>query len=233
MRIACWSGPRNISTALMRAFASRADCAVVDEPLYAAYLADTGKLHPGRDAILASQDQDWRRVSRWLVSEPPDGKAHWYQKHMAHHLLPDRLEPWLDALVHVFLVRDPAEMLSSLLAVWPEAELEDTGLPQQVGLFERLGATSPVIDGRAVMDAPESTLRELCAAIELPWDPAMLTWDPGPRPEDGIWAEHWYAGVHRSTGFEPWRPRDIQIPDGKRHLLDACSELYQRLKVQD
>ena len=219
----------------MRAFASRADCAVSDEPLYAAYLADTGKNHPMRAQILESQPRDWRVVASNLTGpipqdRAPQDRAHWYQKHMAHHLLPDRLGPWLDELTHVFLVRDPQEMLSSLLRAWPDAELEDTGLPQQVALFERLGGNAPVVDGREVMDDPGGTLQRLCEDIGLDWDPAMLAWPEGPHPDDGVWAEHWYASVWSSTGFQPWRPRAIEIPVGKRHLVGECEALYARLR---
>lgn len=232
MRIACWSGPRNVSTALMRSFGARSDCAVVDEPLYAAYLADTGKPHPGRDAVMASQPTDWRVVVNQLAGPIAGGRPHQYQKHMAHHLLPDRVGPWLDGLVHVLLIRDAAEVLSSLLAVFPDAELEDTGLPQQVALHDRLGGGLPVVDGRHLMDRPEPTLRALCDRIGLPFDPAMLSWEAGPRPEDGVWAEHWYAAVWRSTGFEPWQPREIRIPRGKLPVLREAERLVERLRAR-
>ncbi len=229
MRIACWSGPRNISTAMMRAFASRPDCAASDEPLYAAYLADSGKEHPVRSAILASQPQDWAVVAEQLTGPIPDAKAHWYQKHMAHHMLPDRYGPWLDALVHIFLVRDPAEMLSSLLRAWPEAELEDTGLPQQLAIRDWLDRPIPLVDGREVMDDPAGTLSRLCADLDLPYDSAMLSWPAGPHPADGVWADHWYAAVRASTGFEPWRPREIAIPKSKLPLLRDCERLHREL----
>lgn len=212
----------------MRSFASRADCAVTDEPLYAAYLADTGKDHPLRERILESQPRDWRAVASRLTGPPPGGRAHGYQKHMAHHMLPDRFGPWLDELTHVLLVRDPREMLSSLLKAWPDAELEDTGLPQQVELMERLGPM-PVLDGRDVLDDPEGTLRRLCSAVGLRWDPAMLAWEKGPHPDDGVWGEHWYQALWATTGFEPRRSREIRIPRDKWHLVEPCEALYAQL----
>ena len=231
--LAMWSGPRNVSTALMRAFEQRADTWVVDEPLYAAYLARTGKDHPGRDAILASQATDYAVLADQLTGPIPHHRAISYQKHMAHHLLPDARGPWLDRLTHAFLIRDPEEMLSSLLRVWPDAELEDTGLPQQVALFEevraRTGRAPPVINGRDVMSQPAQTLRALCDAVGLSWDTAMLAWPAGRRPTDGVWAAHWYSAVESSTGFTPWQPRTTHIPPSKAALLDQCQALYARL----
>ena len=168
-------------------------------------------------------------VAEQLTGPIPQDRAHWYSKQMAHHLLPDRLGDWLDGFTHVLLVREPTEMLSSLLKAWPDAELEDTGLPQQVALKERLGDV-PVIDGREVMDDPEGSLRRLCSEIGLEWDPAMLAWEAGPHPADGVWASHWYASVWKSTGFQAWKPRDIVIPDDKHHLVEQCRELYARLR---
>ena len=233
MRIACWSGPRNISTAMMRSFGSRADCHVTDEPLYAAYLADTGKDHPMRDAVLASQPTDWRTVADVLRGPIPDGKPVRYDKQMAHHLLPDRFGDWLTDFTHVLLVRDPTEMLASLLEAWPDAELEDTGLLQQRTLLDWLAEHTdqrpPIVDGRAVQDDPEPTLRALCDAIGIPWDPAMLSWPAGPHPADGAWAPHWYAGVWASTGFQPWADKPRHIPTNKQRLLDQCVALHREI----
>ncbi|MDX1532502.1 MAG: hypothetical protein R3362_13305, partial [Rhodothermales bacterium] len=160
-------------------------------------------------------------------------KAVYYQKHMAHHLLPEVGRDWLAGLRHAFLIRDPAEMLASLARVLPEPRLEDTGLPQQVELFERTaagaGAPPPVLDARDVLEDPEGLLRALCAALGVPFDPAMLRWAPGPRPTDGVWGRHWYGTLWRSTGFEPYRPKAEPMPDRLRPLLDACEPLYRRL----
>ena len=227
-----WSGPRNISTALMRSWGSRADTVVVDEPFYAHYLHVTGLDHPGREAILASQPQSWRVVAEALTGPVPGGKSIYYQKHMAHHLLPGMDGPWLDELRHAFLLRDPEEMLTSLLKVIPDPRPEDTGLPQQVALFERLreaGETPPVIDSKGVLDDPPGLLRALCAALGVAFDPAMLAWESGPRPTDGVWAVHWYAAVEASSGFQPYQPKPDRVPERLRSVLAECQAHYDRL----
>jgi hypothetical protein len=226
LRIAMWSGPRNISTALMRSFGSRPDTAVCDEPLYAFYLARRpGVDHPGRDEVIAHGETDWRSVARFLTGPVPGGKAVFYQKHMAHHLLPEVGREWLEELVHAFLVRDPREMLLSLAKVMPAPTALDTGLPQQLELYRsverRLGRPPPVVDARDVLEDPPGVLRALCAALGLEFTPAMLAWEPGLRPTDGIWAKHWYRDVTRSTGFERWWPRRGELPD---HLVDVHAE---------
>ena len=232
VRIAMWSGPRNISTALMRSWGSRADTAVVDEPFYAHYLDATGLDHPGRTAILRSQPTDWRAVADALTGPVPAGKTIYYQKHMAHHLLPGMDGPWLGVLRHALLIRRPAEMLASLLQVLPDPRPEDTGLPQQVALFERMsevGAPPPVVDARDVLEDPPGLLRALCEALGVAFDPAMLAWSPGRRPTDGVWAEHWYAAVEASTGFNPYVPKHDRVPDRLRSVLAECEAHYARL----
>jgi len=232
-----WSGPRNLSTALMRSWESRADTAVVDEPLYAVYLAATGKDHPARDAVLASQPTDWRDVAAALTGPVPGGAPLWYQKQMAHHLLPHVGRDWLDdpSFRHAFLIRDPAAMIVSLDKVTPDPTLEDTGLPQQVELFERVrqrdGRTPPVVDAADVLRDPRAVLRALCAALDVPFDDAMLSWAPGPRATDGVWAAHWYASVERSTGFGPPRDEAVDVPARLAPLLAAATPLYRRLAV--
>jgi hypothetical protein len=232
-RIAMWSGPRNISTAMMRSFGNRPDTFVCDEPLYAHYLVATGKDHPGRDEVIASQDADWRRVARWLTGDIPHGRSVWYQKHMAHHLLPQIERDWLDHLDHAFLIREPAAMLISLAKVLDDPQLEDTGLRQQVELFRatqrRTGATPPVIDARDVLARPRSMLEALCRALAIPFDPAMSSWPAGPRETDGVWAKHWYAAVLRSTCFEAPRERAEPLPESLAPLLERCLPLYAEL----
>ncbi|MEM1042371.1 MAG: HAD family hydrolase [Bacteroidota bacterium] len=233
IRIACWSGPRNISTALMRSWGSRADTAVVDEPFYAHYLWATGLDHPGRAAILGSQPTDWRTVAAALTGPAPGGKDIFYQKHMAHHLLPGMVGPWLGDLRHAFLLREPAAMLTSLAKVLPDPRPEDTGLPQQVALVERLrdeaGRVPPVIDAEDVLTDPPRLLRLLCEALGVPFEPAMLTWEAGPRPTDGVWAAHWYAAVEASTGFKPYRPKTESVPERLQSVLAECKGYYAQL----
>jgi hypothetical protein len=233
MRIAMWSGPRNISTAMLRSFGSRPDTAVTDEPLYAHYLQATGIEHPGRAEVLASQSTDWRRVAAELTGPIPGGRAIWYQKHMAHHLLPMIGRDWLDGLTHAFLIREPDEMLASLIKTYPDAGLADTGLPQQCEIFDRvadrLGRAPPVVLASDVLKNPSVLLTKLCAALGIDFRPQMLAWEPGQRATDGVWAPHWYAAVEASTGFEPWRPKSVALPPALLPLLDECRPWYEKL----
>jgi len=233
LRLAMWSGPRNISTAMMRAWGSRADTAVCDEPLYAHYLKATGVDHPGRDEVIAHHETDWRKVIAELTGPIPGGQAIYFQKHMAHHLLPGMDRGWLGDVTNAFLIRDPAEMLTSLIKVMPFPGVSDTGLPQQVEIFElvkaRTGAVPPVLDARDVLEDPRKRLALLCEAVGAAFDEAMLSWPPGPRTTDGIWAKHWYAAVERSTGFEPYRPKNEPVPERLKSLLDECMRHYEVL----
>ena len=239
IRIAMWSGPRNISTALMRAWSSRADTAVIDEPLYAHYLStlDAKKraAHPVADDVLAAQPTAWREVAGSLTGPVPNGRSVWYQKHMAHHLTPEMLDDpaWIRSLTNVFLIRDPAEMLTSFVKVIDTPTREDLGLPQQVRLFDRLharfGTPPPVFDAADILRDPETGLAALCDAVGVAFDPAMLAWPEGPHPDDGVWAPHWYASVHASTGFGPCKPKNEPVPDRLAGVLSECRRLYDHL----
>jgi hypothetical protein len=232
-RIAMWSGPRNISTAMLRAFGSRPDTAVTDEPLYAHYLAATGAAHPGRDEIIRVHESDWRKVAATLTGPVPGGRPIWYQKHMAHHLLPGIGREWLDALTHAFLIREPDEMVASLLKTIPDAGLADTGLPQQCEIFDRvagrLGRAPPVVLASEVLKDPRAQLEALCEALGIPFLDAMLAWPPGRRDTDGVWAKHWYAAVEASTGFEPYRRRHVELTEAQARLADECRPWYEKL----
>jgi len=233
VRIAMWSGPRNISTALMRAFENRADAAVTDEPLYGHYLLATGLDHPGRDEVIAAQETDWRKVAAALTGPVPGGTRVWYQKHMAHHLLPEIGRDWLDRLTNCFLIRDPREVLASYVMTRAQPTIEDLGLPQQVEIFEHVraqtGRVPPVLDARDALEDPRRALGLLCAAVGIPFSERMLAWPEGPRPTDGVWGRHWYAGVWRSTGFRPYRPPATPLADELRPLAAACAPYYQML----
>ena len=233
VRLAMWSGPRNISTALMRSFGNRADTVVVDEPLYAHYLAETGLEHPGRDEVIASQDTDWRRVVEALTGPIPGGAAVWYQKHMTHHVLPGMGRQWLAGLTNAFLIREPAAVVASYAQVRGEPTLLDLGFPQQVELFRRcadqLGAPPPVVDSADLLRDPAGVLAALCTAVGIGFDAAMLAWPAGPRPEDGVWARHWYASVEASTGFQPYVAREVEVPDHLRGLLATAQDCYDEL----
>jgi Sulfotransferase domain len=199
-RIAMWSGPRTLSTALMRSFENRADTVVVDEPLYGYYLATTGISHPGREEIMASMATGWPEVLQQLASgQPPAGKTVFYAKHMTHHLLPEIDRELLGGMRHAFLIRDPRRLLASYAKVRATPTLADLGLEQQVEIFQRFGG--PVIDAADLAAGPQVMLEALCEALSIPFDPAMLRWPAGPRPTDGVWAKYWYDNVWASTGF--------------------------------
>jgi hypothetical protein len=205
-----WSGPRNISTAMMRAFENRPDAAVIDEPFYAAWLAASGADHPMRDAVLAAQPHDWRDVAAGLVGPVPGGRAIFYQKHMAHHMIPAFGLDWMAACRNVFLIRAPDEVLASYVQRRAEVTLEDVGFVRQAELFDaeaqRLGAAPPVIEARDVLARPAAMLAALCEALGIPFLESMLAWPAGPRDSDGVWAPAWYDAVERSTGFAAPRP---------------------------
>ncbi len=227
-----WSGPRNISTAMMRSWGSRADTVVIDEPLYAHYLKQTCLPHPGAAEIVAAHETRIEAVLRTLFGELPPGKTILYQKHMAHHLLPDMATDWVNQLTNCMLIREPRAMLLSLSRVLDQPSIEDTGLPQQVRLFEQLhqrGQTPPVIDSMDVLLCPEKMIPALCDALAVPNDDAMLSWEAGPQPTDGIWEEHWYASVNASTGFEPYRERTGELPNDLEAVCRDCEALYKLL----
>ena len=233
LRLAMWSGPRNISTAMMRAWENRGDCSVVDEPLYAHYLAHTGLDHPGRDAVIAAGETDWRRVAAWLTGPIPGGKPIWYQKHMTHHLLPHIGREWLAALSHVFLIRDPREVVLSYLKSRPHLIAEDIGVLRQHEIFEHVrqhsGATPAVLDAGEFLQAPEAQLRVLCEQLGIDFTPRMLAWPPGPRASDGVWAPYWYDAVQRSTGFESYRARERTVPRQWQSVIAEVMPAFDEL----
>jgi Sulfotransferase domain len=229
-RIAMWSGPRTISTALMRAWENRRDTVVVDEPLYGFYLARTGIPHPGRDEVIKTMNNGWRAVLDELTLAPfPAGKTVFYAKHMTHHLLPEVDRDALAPLRHAYLIRDPRQLLASYAKVRAQPTLEDLGLAQQVEIFRTFGG--PVVDSGDILRQPEPALRALCAALGVPFDPAMLSWPAGPRDTDGVWAPHWYEGVWRSTGFRPRREEPAELPPELEPLAERCLPYYQELSA--
>lgn len=230
LRICLWSGPRNVSTAIMYAFAQRPDTRVVDEPLYAHYLRGSGADHPGRDEVLAAMENDGNRVAREVILGPCDRPV-LFMKQMAHHLV-DLDLAFLEQTANVLLIRDPAEMLRSLVHQLPDPHLHDTGLAAQHQLLMRLrgrGQEPPVLDARQLLLDPPGVLAQLCERLELDFDEAMLSWPAGPRPEDGVWAPHWYHNVHRSTGFAPYTPKTGPFPQHLEPVLRQCRPHYQAL----
>lgn len=236
VRIAMWSGPRNISTAMMRSFGQRADTAVVDEPFYAAYLAASGERHPMRDEVLASQPQDWREVVRSLLGPVPDARTVYYQKHMTQHMLPGFGRDWISKVRNAFLIRDPEAVLASYVRARGVANLADIGIVQQREMFEReadrLGRAPPVLEGNDVLARPGYMLERLCAALDISYEETMLKWPSGRRSTDGVWAPAWYDAVERSTGFgAPPSPARQRLPDELQRVADAASPHYQVLSA--
>jgi hypothetical protein len=233
VRIAMWSGPRNISTAMMRAWGNRPDSVVIDEPFYAYYLKATGKKHPGADEVIATGETDWRKVVARLTGPVPSGKSIFFQKQMAHHLLPEEDREWLSRVTNCFLIRDPREVIASYIKKQEDLRLDDLGFVQQTEIFQwvrgRTGTAPPVIDARDVLENPKRILELLCDAVGVEFMESMLSWPPGLRETDGIWAKHWYGEVARSTSFQPHRPRDRDVPKRLREIHDRCRECYQRL----
>jgi hypothetical protein len=252
LRIAMWSGPRNISTAMMRSWGNRADTVVVDEPFYAFYLQATGKEHPVAREVIASGETDWRKVVAKLTTDVPQsgapvtqrgarcrafqGPSHigvFYQKQMTHHMLPEVERDWLNGLTNCFLIRDPAEVIASYVKKNDDPELEDLGFVQQAEIFEWVREQSetipPVIDAGDVLRDPERLLRLLCRAIGIEFDPVMLSWPPGLRETDGVWAQHWYGEVATSTGFAPYREQPAEVPKRLRQIEARCRESYDQL----
>lgn len=224
-----WSGPRNISTAMMRAWENRPDTVVVDEPLYSAYLSRTGLDHPARDEVIASQPSSYDEAVAGLSAPLPDGRSVHYAKHMTHHLLPDDEIGWVHDFRNILLIRDPAEVVASYVKSREACEPDDIGLLQQIRLFDELGGTPPVLDAADFLRAPEGHLRWICDWLGIEFTPSMLSWPPGPRDSDGVWAPHWYDAVWASTGFTAYQPREVTLTEHDRAVAEACRPAYQRL----
>jgi hypothetical protein len=229
-----WSGPRNLSTAMMRSFGNRADTFVSDEPFYGAFLEASGADHPMREAVIAAMDCDWASVGRTLAGPAPGGAAIWYQKHMWHHMVgPVGYDDFAAGFTHAFLIRDPAAMIASYLRKREAALFEDFGLDRQAEFFDReadrLGTAPPVVDAGDVLADPEGILRALCTRLGIAFDPAMLRWPAGRRPTDGPWAPYWYQAVEASTGFGPPDPPPAGLPDDARRLAERCRPFHERL----
>jgi hypothetical protein len=232
-----WSGPRNISTAMMRSFGARPDTAVIDEPFYAAYLAATGLEHPMRDEVLASQPRDCRDVAAQVLGPVPGDKPIWYQKHMTHHMLPHFGREWISGVRNAFLIRDPAAVLASYVQKRETVELADIGIVQQRELFERemqrLGTAPPVIESSDVLANPARVLAKLCDALGIVFTEAMLSWHAGRRDTDGVWAPAWYGAVEKSTCFAPPPApanAESRLPDNLRRIADQARPHYEVLK---
>jgi hypothetical protein len=230
LRLSVWSGPRNISTALMYSFRQRSDTVVVDEPLYGHYLSTSDAEHPGAGEVLDAMDNDGGRVVREVILGPCERPIHFF-KNMAHHL--PGLDPgFLDSITNVLLIRDPTEMLPSLARQLNSPTLRDTGLREQIVILDSIlarGEKPIVLDARELLLDPPGVLRRACAGLGIPFEDAMLSWPDGPKPEDGVWARYWYHNVHASSGFAPYSPPEDQFPARLEPLLEECLPLYRRL----
>lgn len=235
MKIAMWSGPRNLSTAMMYSFAARGDCAATDEPFYAAYLAATGVQHPMGADIIAAGQTDAAGVAAACLGPNPDGQPLWYQKHMTLHMIPGFDRSFLRGLTNVFLIRHPARVVASYSKKRESPTLADIGFVQQAELFDQVaqmtGSAPPVVDSADIRATPRETLTRLCAALGIPFTEAMLNWPAGPKAYDGVWAPHWYNAVHSSTGFdEPEGPLP-DLPSAYQALVEQALPSYERLRA--
>lgn len=234
MKIAMWSGPRNLSTAMMYSFGNRADCAVTDEPFYAAYLAETGANHPMRKEILETQPNDPAEVVKVLLQPNPEQCPLWYQKHMTHHMLPGFDLAWLRGLRNVFLIRNPEKIIASYAKKRSQVSFSDLGFSEQKQIFNfciKNDLEPIVLDSDYVLANPSIALSSLCQKLDISFDPAMITWAPGERVEDGIWAAHWYGAVHKSEGFNSEQRTAVDLPEEYRPILDEAMPIYEELRA--
>jgi hypothetical protein len=233
VRLAMWSGPRNISTAMMRAWGNRDDCFVVDEPFYAHYLAVTGKTHPAAAEVIAAGETDAGKVADWLTGPVPEVKRVFFQKHMAQHLLPTMDRGWIGRVENCFLIRHPRDVILSFSKIVADAAAVDTGFPGQLAIFEHVkrltGRTPPVVDARDVQNEPRRVLGALCDRLGVDFQESMLSWPPGLRPSDGVWAPHWYKDVESSTSFRPYQSRVGELPASMTAAYEECLACYETL----
>ena len=232
LRLSVWSGPRNVSTALMYSFRQRTDTVVVDEPLYGHYLRTSDANHPGAAEVLEAMDDDGERVVREIILGPCERRVRFF-KNMAHHL-PGLDQGFLHSVTNALLIRDPTEMLPSLAKQLSSPIMRDTGLREQAIILDSVLARDEqplVIDARELLLDPPGVLRGACVRLGIPFEDRMLSWPAGPKPEDGVWAKHWYHNVHASTGFAPYRPYTDPFPERLKPLLRECLPIYERLRA--
>ena len=227
-----WSGPRNISTALMRSFENRLDTFVSDEPFYAHYLKETGEEHPYRRETIQQGETSWDAVVEYITGDIPNGKKVWYQKHMAQHNMPGKDMEWIDQLHNILLIRDPREVISSYIKKYEITSINQLGYSQQTGIYKMLierGLTHIIIDARNVLENPAGMIKELCGRLSIPFYKEMLSWQDGRRDSDGIWGKYWYGNVERSRGFQPAAENNDVLPTKYECIIEECMEHYQQL----
>ena len=231
--IAMWSGPRNISTAMMRSFENREDTFVSDEPFYAHYLKLTGIDHPMRKEVMETRNSDWDEVSQYLTGTIPQDKSVWYQKHMAQHNLPGVELDWTSRLTNCFLIRNPGEVILSYSKKYEITSVYQLGFPQQFKLYDKIeqdsGMSPIVIDSKDVLMNPQNMLQKLCEKLEVPFSDKMLSWSPGKRDSDGVWGQHWYGNVEKSTGFQTYQKKEEEMPKEYTEIYEECMKYYQQL----
>lgn len=231
--LAMWSGPRNISTAMMRSWGNRADAAVIDEPFYACYLSATGIEHPGAAEIMASQPTDWQQVVEDITGAIPDNKSLYYQKHITTHMLPAISRDWFGNMSHCFLIRSPDRVVASYSKTRPDTNADDLGYRIQHELFDDMkrltGETPLVIDTDRFLQDPEDQLRQVCAALSIEFDPRMLSWEPGIRPSDGVWHPYWYAAVEKTTGFVSTVKPPPELSAEQQQIAAECRPHFDAL----
>ena len=234
-KIAMWSGPRNLSTAMMYSFASRSDTSVVDEPFYAAYLAKTGLIHPMNAEVLAAGDTDANKVIDYCLGDNPESSSIFYQKHMTKHMISSFSRDWITELCNVFLIRDPGRVIASYHAKSEDPQLSDIGVKEQQELFDKVcqdtGQAPVVIDSADILENPALMIKKLCEAIGITYQEQMMNWQLGPKPYDGVWAPHWYKSVWKSTGFGVANRKVSVVPDHLQALLEEANEYYDKLKT--
>mgnify|MGYP000344897556 FL=1 len=234
--IAMWSGPRNISTAMMRSFENREDTFVSDEPFYAHYLKLTDIDHPMRKEVMETGNSDWDEVSQYLTGIIPQDKSVWYQKHMAQHNLPDVELDWTSRLTNCFLIRNPGEVILSYSKKYEITSVYQLGFPQQFELYDKIeqdsGMSPIVIDSKDVLMNPKNMLQKLCEKLEVPFSDKMLSWSPGKRDSDGVWGQHWYGNVEKSTGFQAYQKKEEEMPKEYTEIYEECMKYYQQLFEQ-
>ena len=231
--IAMWSGPRNISTAMMRSFENRPDTFVSDEPFYGYYLNNADIDHPGRKEVLRSMETDWDTVSKTITGLPPNEEKVWYQKHMAQHNLPGVDLTWTSLVTNCFLIRNPREVIISYHKKYEVNRAELLGYPQQVELYRKLtegDCVEPaIVDARDILMDPKDILSKLCSVVGIPFRDEMLLWPEGPRVTDGVWAKHWYKRLEASTGFQPYIEKNEELPHELEGIYEECLVYYDTL----
>lgn len=233
LRLAMWSGPRNISTAMMRSFENRRDSWVSDEPLYAHYLLRTGLDHPGREEVIASLEHNWDKLTSNLTGPIPECRKIWYQKQMTHHYSFEENDEWLDKVTNCFLIRHPAEVIVSFLQRFRLEDWEQIGFPQQIRLFHiirnRTGQVPVVIDAKDILKDPKKALSALCEQVGISFMEEMLSWPSGSRETDGVWGKHWYENLVKTSGFTPYKEKKVRVPEKYQDILDRCLPIYEEL----